>query len=270
MKRAFKVLASGIGFSSLGLGGILFLLLILPPLHLLPGGAEKLRWRTRWIIHRYFRALVAFLSWAGIFTPRVVGLPPRPELEGKLILATHPGYLDVVILLSLLDQLTCVVKEGVWKNPLFGWVVRAAGYIPALDPTMVIEQGALALARGETILLFPEGTRTQPGEGYTFHRGAAHLTLHARARVLPLHISCSPPLLVKGHRWYDMPADPCDYEIRAMAPLDLPWPDLADLPSPLAARMLTAWLEDRFNQETHASGHHPAGHEAVHRQDPRP
>jgi hypothetical protein len=31
---------------------------------------------------------------------------------------------------------------------------------------------------------------------------------------------------------------------------------------------VTAWLEDRFNQEAHVSGHHAARHEAVHRQDP--
>lgn len=268
MKRFLKIIASGIGFSSLGVGGLLFSLLGIPILWLLPGGPERLRWRTRWVIFRYFRALAGFLEWAGIFDLRTEAIPPRKQLDGLLILATHPGYLDVVILLSLLDQLTCVVKAGIWNNLLFGHVVRAAGYIPALDPTMVIEVGALALARGETILLFPEGTRTLPGEPYAFHRGAAHLALHARVRILPLLVACEPPLLAKGHRWYEMPRDPCDYSFRAIAPLDLPWPDLTELSPSQAARKVTAWLEDRFNQEIHAAGHHTARHEAVHRQDP--
>ena len=268
MKRFLKIIASGIGFSSLGVLGVLFSLLVLPLLHLLPGGREKLHRRTRWFVFRYFRALAGFLEWAGIFDLRTEALPPRKELDGVLILATHPGYLDVVILLSLIDQLTCVVKAGIWNNPLFGWVVKAAGYIPALDPTMVIEEGAKALARGETILLFPEGTRTLPGEPYAFHRGAAHLALHSRAPILPILVACEPPLLAKGHRWYDMPRDPCDYSFRAIAPLDLPWPGLIDLPPSQAARRVTAWLEDRFNQEIHAAGHHAARHEAVHRQDP--
>ena len=147
-------------------------------------------------------------------------------------------------------------------------MVKAAGYIPALDPTMVIEEGAKALARGETILLFPEGTRTLPGEPYAFHRGAAHLALQSRAPILPILVACEPPLLAKGHRWYEMPRDPCDYSFRAIAPLDLPWPGLSDLPPSQAARKVTAWLEDRFNQEIHAAGHLAARHEAVHRQDP--
>lgn len=269
MRQALKILASAIGFSALGLGGILFSLIGLPLLRLLPGGQARLRWRTRWIIHRFFRAIVSFLERAGIFHLRTEALPPREQLDGVLILATHPGYLDVVLLLSVLEQLTCVVKGDIWTNPLFGRVVRAAGYIPALDPATVIEEGALALGRGEALLLFPEGTRTQPGEPYTFHRGAAHLALRVHARILPILIACEPPLLAKGHRWYELPRVSCDYHIRAVAPLDLPWSGLTGLPQAQAAREVTAWLEDRFNQETHDSGHHAARDEAVHRQDPR-
>jgi 1-acyl-sn-glycerol-3-phosphate acyltransferase len=236
---------------------------------LLPGGQARLRGRTRWVIHRFFRALARFIGWAGIFRLRTENLPPRAQLDGMLILATHPGYLDVVLLLALFDQLTCVVKSGVWNNLLFGRVVQAAGYIPALDPATVLEAGVLALGRGEALLLFPEGTRTQPGEPYTFHRGAAHLALRAHVRILPILIACEPPLLAKGHRWYELPRVPCDYEIRAVPPLELPWLGLADLSSSQAARKVTAWLEDRFNQETHDPGHHPARDEAVHRQNPR-
>lgn len=269
MKGWLKVLASAISFSVLGLGGALFSLLGLPLLHCLPGGRERLRWRTRWVIHRFFRTLARFIGWAGIFTLHAENLPPREQLDGTLILATHPGYLDVVLLLALFDQLTCVVKGGIWNNLFFGRVVRAAGYIPALDPATVLEEGAQALARGEALLLFPEGTRTLPGKPYTFHRGAAHLALQAHVRVLPILIACEPPLLAKGHRWYELPRVPCDYQIRAVPPLDLPWPGLADLSPSQAARKVTAWLEDRFNQETHDSGPHAARHEAVHRQDPR-
>jgi len=236
---------------------------------LLPGGQARLRWRTRWVIHRFFRTLAHFIGWAGIFKLRTENLPPRAQLDGVLLLATHPGYMDVVLLLALFDQLTCVVKGGIWNNFLFGRVVRAAGYIPALDPAMVIEAGVLALGRGEALLLFPEGTRTQPGEPYTFHRGAAHLALQAHARILPILIACEPPLLAKGQRWYELPRVPCDYEIRAIAPLELPWPSLTGLPPSLAAREVTAWIEDRFNQEAHDSRHHAPRDETVHRENPR-
>lgn len=269
MKWLLRVLASAISFSVLGLGGALFSLLGLPILRLLPGGPARLCWRTRWVIHRFFRTLARFIGWAGIFELRAENLPPREQLDGVLILATHPGYMDVVLLLALFDQLTCVVKGGIWNNPLFGRVVRAAGYIPSLDPVGVIEAGAQALGRGEALLLFPEGTRTRPGEPYAFHRGAAHLALQAHARILPILIACEPPLLAKGQRWYEMPHVPCDYHIRAVAPLELPWPGLTNLPQAQAARKVTAWLEDRFNQEIHDSGHHAPRDEAVHRENPR-
>jgi len=267
MRRIIKVPASAVGFTALGVGGILFSLFGLPLLRLLPGGPSALQRRTRWVIHRFFQAMVWFLSKAGLFNLRIEDLPERKALDGTLILATHPGYLDVVLLLSLLEQLTCVVKTGIWTNPLFGRVVQAAGYIPALGPESVIESGALALARGEALLLFPEGTRTNPGQPHVFHRGAAHLALRCRPSILPLFITCTPPFLAKGHRWFEIPRDSCDYCIRATAPLDLPWLDLKGLPVPRAARMLTRWLEGRFNQETTHAGHHDDRDQAVHHPD---
>jgi 1-acyl-sn-glycerol-3-phosphate acyltransferase len=268
MKQPLKIFVSAMGFTALGIGGILFSLLGLPLLRLLPGGQAGLQRRTRWVIHRFFRAIIRFVVWAGFFQPRVEGLPPQSQRKGLLILATHPGYLDVVLLLSLLEQAICVVKGDIWNNPLFGGVVRSAGYIPALDPIQMVEEGARALARGEVLLLFPEGTRTQPGEPYRFHRGAAHLALKAQARILPILVTCEPPLFAKGHRWYEIPSVSCDYYICALAPLDLPWADITELPSPQAAREVTTWLESRFNQEIHDSSNLTPGDEAVHRQDP--
>ena len=255
MPPLLKVIASGIGFSSVGIGGMLFSLLGTPLLRLLPGGKPALQRRTRTVFFLYFRALVRFLSWAGIYDLRTE-LPPRGELDGVLILATHPGYLDVVMALGTLEQLTCVVKLGVWNNPLFGWAVRAAGYIPARDPESVLADGAQALIRGETLILFPEGTRTDPGQPYRFQRGAAHLALRSGAPILPVLVTCDPPLLAKGHRWYHMPQHPCDYRIRALAPLG-PF-DPKGLPPPHAARELTERLEERFNQEVYESRHQPA------------
>ena len=264
MPRLIKILASGIGFSSVGIGGLFFSLFIVPLLWLLPGGRAVLQRRTRAVFFFYFRTLVRFLSAARIYDLSL-DLPPRNELGGTLILATHPGYLDVVMMLGSIEQLTCIVKPGVWKNPGFGWAVRAAGYIPTLGPEGVIEEGAKALARGETLILFPEGTRTEAGRSYQFQRGAAHLALLSGAPILAVAVSCEPPLLAKGHRWYQMPKESCDYRIRAFARLG-PF-GLEGLTPSQAARDLTERLERRFDGEVHASGDQPAGDQAVHRQD---
>lgn len=268
LRRFWKIVASGIGFGSLGVLGVLFSLFAIPLLHLLPGGKAALRRRTRALFFIYFRTLVRFLSWAGIFTLTLREMPPRQAMDGMIILSTHPGYLDVVLLLGTVEDLTCVVKPAIWNNPMFGWAVKAAGYIPALDPATVLERGAKALARGEVLVVYPEGTRTLPGSPYRFQRGAAHLAMKSRAPMLPLIVTCEPPLLAKGHRWYQMPEHPCDYQFRALAPLHLPAQVTEDLSEPLAARQLTEWLEAQFNKEVYGSGHHPLGDQAVHCEDP--
>ena len=67
MRRIIKIPASAAGFTALGVGGILFSLIGLPLLRLFPGGPSALQRRTRWVIHRFFRAMVWFLSRAGLF-----------------------------------------------------------------------------------------------------------------------------------------------------------------------------------------------------------
>lgn len=266
MKRFLKILASGIGFGSLGVLGATFSLLAIPVMRLLPGGKSALQRRARACFFLYFRTLVRFLQWAGIYTLHLEALPHRAAMDGQVLMATHPGYLDVVLMLGSIEQLTCVVKPAIWNNPLFGWAVRAAGYIPALDPDWVLNRGAKALARGETLVLFPEGTRTLPGSPYRFQRGAAHLLLRSGAPILPLVVTCDPPLLAKGHRWYHMPEHPCEYRIRALPSVAPPPADPA-LPAPQAARALTEWLEALFNQEVYGSDDHPPRDEALHRED---
>ncbi len=93
----------------------------------------------------------------------------------------------------------------------------------------------------------PGGDPHPARERYAFHRGAAHLALQSRAPVLPILVACEPPREPRVTDGRHVEHDPCDYSFRAIAPLDLPWPGLTDLPPSQAARKVTAWgLEDRF------------------------
>lgn len=264
IRQAGRVLASGCLFSVLGIGGFLVSLCIVPLLGLAPGGAAALRCRGRRLIRLCFRAFVWALEFSGILRLEVEGLPSPEELRGKLLLANHPGYLDIVLILSLLEDVACVVKGPVYDSPFFGGLVRAAGHVPNRDPEALIAAGAEVLKAGGSLIVFPEGTRTTPGRPLKFQRGAAHIALRSRASVLPLFVECVPPLLGKGAKWYDMPLRICRYRVRFQAPLPLEYPGIDDLPPHLAARRLTRLLERYFDKESHAPGIHPERDEAIH------
>lgn len=257
IRQGWKILVSGVLFSILGIGGVLVSVLLIPFMKLIPGGPGARQRRARWLIHIFFKAFVWALQASGILRVEVEGLPRDPqELKGKLLLPNHPGYLDVVLIISLLGETSCVVKEFVSDNWFFGGVVREAGYVANRDPEGVIEAGADALLRGNSLILFPEGTRSKLGTPMKFQRGAAHIALHCHAPIVPLIVTCDPPLLDKGAKWYDIPVETCRYRVRIQAPLALDLPGIDQLPPHQAARLLTKELELHFNREVYESGNH--------------
>lgn len=246
VRQGAKIMVSGVLFSFLGIGGVLLSVLVIPFLKLVPGDALARQRRGRWMIHTLFKAFVWALEASGILKLEVEGLPEPGDLAGKLILANHPGYLDVVLIISALGESACVVKGPVYNNFFFGSVVRAAGYVPSLDPEGVLAAGVEALAKGNSLLVFPEGTRTRLGDPLHFLRGAAHIALSSQAPIVPLIVTCEPPLLEKGAKWYNVPIRTCRYRVCVQAPLAFDIPGIEQMPPSQAARLLTRELELHF------------------------
>ena len=123
-----------------------------------------------------------------------------------MIIANHPSLIDVVLIMSLMDRTQCVVKASVRKNPFMRGVVTATNYIPNLgDPERMIEDCVTALRTGHNLLIFPEGSRTVPGKKVRLQRGFANIALKARAPVRLVTVTCNPPTLRKGEKWYQIP-----------------------------------------------------------------
>ncbi len=251
-----KILASAFLFSCLGLGGLLLSLLACPILWLLP--ASRRRTCGTALIHHCFRGFVWGLEVSGILRVHAVDLPDAGSTRGAVLVANHPSWLDIVVLLALLPGAVCVVKQAVWFNPFFGLLVRTAGFLPIRDAERLLEDGAAALARGQALVLFPEGTRTRPDQPLAFQRGAAHLALRTGAPLIPLVLTVTPPLLEKGDRWYDVPIHTCLFRVRGRQPFSFDPPPPEGPERVQRARQVTEVLEGFYDRELHGTQHHPA------------
>jgi 1-acyl-sn-glycerol-3-phosphate acyltransferase len=248
LRQAGKILVSGLLFTLLAVGGLALTVLALPVLRCLPGGREGRARRARRLVRACFRLFVVAFEGSGILRLQVSGLPAPERLAGTVVVSNHPSWLDAVLIIASLPPVVCVVKPAIYDNLAFGGVVRAAGYLTGRDPAALLSAGAAALRRGETLLVFPEGTRTVPGRPFRFQRGAAHLACLAGAPVLPLVVACTPPLLAKGNRWYDVPIETCQFSIRAGDVWSGPGPEGEGAPR-AAARRLGAELERFYDKE---------------------
>ena len=176
----------------------------------------------------------------------------RKLKDARLVLANHPSLLDVVFLISLIPDANCVIKGPLTRNIFTRGPVIAAGYIINESADQVVEAAASAFANGESLIVFPEGTRTTPNQALSFKRGAANLALRAGSDITPVLIYCEPTTLTKNEPWYRVPSRPMHYRflVRDLIPI-APYSTLSPT---VGARRLTSDLVAFFERELTAHG----------------
>ncbi|MBN2192065.1 MAG: 1-acyl-sn-glycerol-3-phosphate acyltransferase [Polyangiaceae bacterium] len=139
-------------------------------------------------IHGYFRVFFALVR---AIAPRVTFVfPDLAEvypIRSSIIVANHQSLLDPPLLLALLPRASTMVRADFFRIPIFGWVLRACGYVHAQgeEGPAWMEDFAQQLATGGNVFLFPEGTRSRNGELGRFRRGAFHV---ARRLGVPIEV----------------------------------------------------------------------------------
>lgn len=244
--RTWRIPATGVGFALFGLGGVCLSLSLFPLLYFMPAKLGRREPYTRRLIAWVFRNYVWVLRWLGLLSyefHRVEQLQ-RP---GQLIIANHPSLLDVVFLMGLTDA-SCVVKGSLWSNPFTAMAVRAANYIRNDDPEL-FSRCMETLNKGHSLIIFPEGTRTKPGQPMVFHRGPSNLALSAGVAITPVVIRCEPATLLKHQPWYQVSELPPHYTISVMPDFVTAHYMAEGQLQSKAARQLTRELVDYFTRQ---------------------
>lgn len=244
---AWRLLATALSFSLFGIGGVLLRLLVFPLLALLPGDRLLRRTRARAVVSCSFRGFVEFMFRTGVLTYAIEGAE-RLGRPGQLVIANHPSLIDVVVLIAFIRDANCVVKQSLWDNPSMRGPIRAAQYISNSGSLDMLDEAAAALQSGQTLVVFPEGTRTTPGQHPEFHRGAAAIALRGAKIVTPVLISVTPTTLTKAEPWYSIPSRRFHFRLSVGEDID-PQQFKALGPAPLASRKLNEHLHQHFIKE---------------------
>ncbi len=206
MNRLWRIAATGMFFALLFGGGAILALTAFPIIHLTTRSPEKRRTRNRAAIHKSFQIYIALLQALQLADLKIIGAEKLNDAGGRMIVANHPSLLDVVLLMALVRRSQCIVKSEFWESGTLGRLVRGAGYIRNdLEPEALLAACRNSLAAGETLLIFPEGTRSVPGEPVAFRRGFANIATLLGAEIQTVVITCDPPTLTKGEKWWSVP-----------------------------------------------------------------
>ncbi len=204
LNYAWRLFGTGFSFFCFGLGSLILGVIVFPVLYLFKP-LITLKESARYVIHKSFQTFIWMMKSMGVLDYKVEGDINRLNQSGTLILANHPTLLDVVFIISFMPNVNCVVKQGLWRNPLTRAVVHSAGYIRNDTPKALINHCVDNLNEGESLIIFPEGTRGRQGKLGKFKRGAAQIAVRSQANIVPIIISCHPNTLSKQEKWYQIP-----------------------------------------------------------------
>lgn len=241
----WRFVATALSFAVFGCGAFILSITALPLLRLLP--SERCQRYSRVVLQGGMRAFVGVMRGLGTLTYEFQGTR-RLGRPGQLIVANHPSLIDAIFLIAFAPQAGCVVKQAAFNNWLMRSVVRGAGYIGNGETANMIEGAAAALRDGQCLIMFPEGTRTRPGQPMTLHRGAASIAVRAATAVTPVYIWCVPTTLTKSEPWYRIPARRPHFTLRVGDDFDLAGAR-GKGPVPLASRAFNDCLRARFEGE---------------------
>jgi 1-acyl-sn-glycerol-3-phosphate acyltransferase len=140
-----------------------------------------------------------------IFNTKVEIIGKENILRGKpqIFMANHQSDFDILIVLAHIPgQFRWLVKKELFRIPVFGAAMKSAEYIE-LDRNdreramQSLDQAALRIREGKSIMAFPEGTRSRFGEIKPFKQGTFYLAIKSGVPIVPISIIGSGEIMPK-------------------------------------------------------------------------
>lgn len=153
--------------------------------------------------HACARIWAKFVLWLCRTRVDVSGLSNIPRDRPCVFAANHQSTYDIwVLLASLPVQFRFTPKKVLFDKWFLGWHLRRAGNIPIdrSNPKAALRSVRAAAERvrnGTSVLLFPEGSRSEDGELLPFKKGGFLLAHLAEVPVVPIAISGTGAIMPK-------------------------------------------------------------------------
>jgi 1-acyl-sn-glycerol-3-phosphate acyltransferase len=189
------------------------------------------------LLHRFTCFWASLYTW---FNPawrvRVEGREKIRRDVAYVMVANHQSLLDILVLFRLFTHYKWVSKVENFRVPCIGWNMALNRYIPLRrgDRESVARMLAAcerALAEGNSIMMFPEGTRSADGHLKEFKPGAFTLAQRSRVSLLPIVVEGTAQALPK--RGFVLQGR---HAIRVRVLDPIPWSSFAETPVDVLSR----------------------------------
>ena len=171
--------------------------------------------------------LYEFFGWIGIVLVgiklNVVGLEKIDTEKSYVVIGNHPSTLDIFTHITALPvSIRFLTKTELFRIPIFGRVLKTLG-LPRIDRKnakanfeKINESINQVVEQGNSIMIFPEGKRSNQKKLLPFKKGAAHIAKDFNLPILPIVSHNAHNLMIKGKVWFI----PGDIHLDVLDPLE--------------------------------------------------
>lgn len=197
---------------SINMRRLLFFLIM--PLHFLLGmpllglvhlvGTRNKKLQYKWT-YKYNRLTAWWLYVIAGAKVHASGLENIPTDHNVLYVGNHKSMLDIPLLMKCIKTpLVFVSKKGVLKYPVLGWWIQASGalFLERGDARKDIEAILASIERlkgGETLVIFPEGTRSKEDAFLPFKQGSMKLASKSGVPIIPFAVKGTAEVFEGNH-----------------------------------------------------------------------
>ena len=161
--------------------------------------------KKRFVVHKLSKWLTeSFFGFGLVMKRKVEGLENLDPKGTYVMVLNHNSMVDILSIYNLPLVFKWVSKREVYRIPIVGRLLLAHGDIVINRAStkeamqLVHTRGKQWLAKGASVAIFPEGTRSKDGEIHNFKAGAFILAKDAEVPILPIVLDGTDRVVRKG------------------------------------------------------------------------
>lgn len=137
------------------------------------------------------------------WTVKFEGLSTLEPNKSYVFVSNHQSLMDILVLYGIMRPFKWVSKEEMFKVPVIGWTLTLNQYVRirrgnGSSTKDMLKSCQYWLSHNTSVMMFPEGTRSEDGEIQKFRYGAFKLAADANVPILPIVIDGTRPIMRKG------------------------------------------------------------------------
>lgn len=170
------------------------------------------------IIHNTWKFFVNLMMFLKLFR---LDIKKLGKIKNKVIVSTHPSFIDIVILIALIPRSTCFVKKELAHNPILKNLVTSIFITNEVELEELKSESKKMLDRGFNVIIFPSGIRHRRDEFPKIRKGASLVALNAGKNIVPVRMFSDRDFLFINQPFYAV-SDRCvNFEIEQMREINI-------------------------------------------------